>query len=575
MRKIFIVLTLLFATFCSSMAEVWEGDGTQTAPYLIRTTTDLEKLSQKVNAGIDYRGVFFRLENDLDLTTVCGDSVGDWTSIGTIDAYFEGNFNGNKHTISHLYIQTRGTSYKGLFGYVGPHGKIYDLSVEGTVYATFWCGMVAGANSGSIANCINKGGNVDAHQFAGGIVGGNFGTVFQCENKSEVHSDLSTGGICGYNYGKLYNCHNQGEIYGYNGVGGITGYNGGFSSFTNCYNSPIGIVQNCDNLTYTAGHVKVGGITGRNDGLLFNDYNQGKVNGRLETGGLVGFNGGFDGVDGFLYNSYNTGHITCSISQGGGVVGVNNSYGDIYNVYHSGNMTTMQESGGLVALNEGNVSHSYLIGDTCIMVGNNKGFATDLSIFAKDNLLELANQLNEWVNTSKDSTFSHWKSPNATTTPYFSDLAPLYHNVLVYNFHGIIQEDLLAFAEGSEVVLTIVSDSNYTISGVEAFIGTEPLDVTIEGLQIKFIMPSDDVTLNVIYDENTPDVAEYIANEKKLEIRAGKGEVLLKANDDTNIQIHTINGQAIRRFSMTSGENRNIKLPTGVYLINGTETLVW
>lgn len=579
MRKLFIIYILFCCAFCSSAGEVWKGEGDVSSPYLIQSNVDLMQLAQKVNDGNDYDGAYFRLESDLDLSTICGELLGDWPSIGSIDAYFEGNFDGNGHLVSHLYIQERGTTYKGLFGYVGAHGKISNLTVEGSVYASFWAGAVAGASSGTITNCVNQGGSIEAYQIAGGIVGGNFGVVSKCQNKATIQSSLSTGGLCGYNYGSLYDSNNLGEIYGYNGAGGLTGYNGGFSSFTNCYNVPIGIVQNCANVAFVSGRNKVGGIAGRNDGLIFNDYNFGELSANMMAGGLVGCNGGFDGVDGFVYNSYNTGDISCSVSQAGGVVGINNSVGDVINVYNSGKVFVPTLGGALLGVNEGNLSQCYWVGDTCDLVAADDGFVSNCKVFSKDSLSLLTNYLNQWVNSSKDLAFSHWKCLSDSCLPFFSDVTALFHNVIAYNFHGVLGENLLAFPEGEEVSLTITPDSGYVLSEVKAICGVDFVSVTVEENRLTFVMPDGDVSLlfqwQSIADMDSLSFSRNIMGASNLKVAGGKGELSLWADENVEVQVYSINGQMIRRIYMVAGEQKSIKISSGVYIVNGHETLIW
>ena len=44
----------------------WYGSGTRGDPYLIKNIDQLEELSDAVNSGTDFDGVYFELVNDLD-----------------------------------------------------------------------------------------------------------------------------------------------------------------------------------------------------------------------------------------------------------------------------------------------------------------------------------------------------------------------------------------------------------------------------------------------------------------------------------------------------------------------------
>lgn len=123
---------------------IFDGAGTQTDPYQIKTAQDLETLADLVNYGTDYYkkydsncitktfnnpDVWYKVMNDIDLSSVCGPNIGSygssWSPIGdsTWDGYsFLANFDGNHKVISNLYISDSYNEYKGLFGYVGRYG---------------------------------------------------------------------------------------------------------------------------------------------------------------------------------------------------------------------------------------------------------------------------------------------------------------------------------------------------------------------------------------------------------------------------------------------------------------------
>ena len=85
----FMLMGLLPATVSAAPAGSWTdyaedsfagGTGTKEDPYLIATEGQLAKLSKDVaedEDGLSYEGVYFRLENDMDLSAYV------WTPIGT------------------------------------------------------------------------------------------------------------------------------------------------------------------------------------------------------------------------------------------------------------------------------------------------------------------------------------------------------------------------------------------------------------------------------------------------------------------------------------------------------------
>ena len=82
------------------------GDGSKTNPYEIATAEQLDKLARDVNNGNTFRGKYFKLTADIDL------SGGIWMPIGKYYNYgngknrlFFGKFDGNGHVIKNMHIQ--------------------------------------------------------------------------------------------------------------------------------------------------------------------------------------------------------------------------------------------------------------------------------------------------------------------------------------------------------------------------------------------------------------------------------------------------------------------------------------
>ncbi len=362
----------------------WEGTGTEEDPYLISTSQHLADLADEVNNGTDFHGVFFSLTNDIDLSEICGDSLGSWNPIGSKTHYFEGALLGNNHVISNLYIDINNNSiYYGLFGNIGEYGSVFDLTIKnGSVYCTFWSGGIAGENNGLISNCKNIDCDIESWQFSGGICGVNFNTIENCSNEANVTSILCSGGICAYNYGTITNSTNKNSITADEGCGGICGYNGGFADFTNCQGVRIGLIDNCNNTSSIMGDEKIGGIAGRNDGFIVNSMNNGTINGDQQVGGLVGYNGGFDGVIGNISNSYNTGTVMGRDTLTGGIVGYGNQASEIYNVYTTDYIRCVsQPTIDYIGENDG-------VKENCFIINHNVETTTYDSI---------VNQLNQWI----------------------------------------------------------------------------------------------------------------------------------------------------------------------------------
>lgn len=393
-----LIISIILNVLClSSYCFSWEGIGTEDQPYLISTSQHLVELAEEVNNGTDFHDELFSLINDIDLSDVCGESIGNWTPIGSITNYFEGILLGNNHTISNLYFNVKGNgTYCGLFGHVGERGAIHDLTIKnGFAYSVFWCGGIVASNSGLISNCKNINCNVDSWHFSGGICGVNFNTITNCSNQAEVNSSLCSGGICAYNYGTITNCINKNSITANEGCGGICGYNGGFANINNCYNVRIGFIDNCRNNSSIMGNGKIGGIAGRNDGFIVNAMNNGEINGGQQVGGIAGTNGGFDGVIGNITNSYNIGNVTGRETLAGGIVGYGNQASEIFNVYTNDNVYCVNTS----AIQY--IGESYGQQENCL-IGYQHSDSTALNL--------IVNQLNQWIDSQADQdSYFRWQ----------------------------------------------------------------------------------------------------------------------------------------------------------------------
>lgn len=384
MKRIILTIISLNVLSLFSYSNSWKGLGTEEEPYLISSPQQMAELAEEVNNGTDFQNIFFSLTNDIDLSELYKDSLDTWTPIGSSSNNFNGTFLGNNYTVNNIHINVEEDGfYFGLFGSIGEHGSIYDLTIEkGSIHATLWSGGIAAINSGIISNCKNINCSVNSWRFSGGICGVNYNTITNCTNEADVSSTICCGGICAYNYGTITNCSNKNRITANEGCGGICGYNGGFADFTNCHNIKIGFIDNCSNNSTILGDEKIGGITGRNDGFIVNSMNNGIINGDQQVGGIAGYNGGFDGVTGNISNSYNIGNVMGRDTLTGGIVGYGNQASEIFNVYTTDNIRCVS----LSAIN---------------YIGENSGLKENC--FILNNYSETTNydsivyQLNHWI----------------------------------------------------------------------------------------------------------------------------------------------------------------------------------
>lgn len=290
----------------------------------IYTKADLEKFRDNVNKGMTYEGKTVRLMSDIylnegkytiaeDGTPTFSTDAEQWTPIGnySVDTTltFKGTFEGNKHTIDGLYINST-NYYQGLFGknegllqnvilkniyvkstgnYVGglvgsTSGKVNNIRSGGYVYANAIVGGIVGETSNAIEYCINMNTVIGYNDRIGGIVGHTDGNISRCGNYGNISSEVShiAGGIAGHCYNNISECYNFGKIStGADGSGGIVGQCHGAATIKDCYNRGA-----------ISGYRQIAGIVGDSyqttSKTILNCYNTGSLSGNDRIGSIAG-----------------------------------------------------------------------------------------------------------------------------------------------------------------------------------------------------------------------------------------------------------------------------------------------
>ena len=160
--------------------------------YLINDVSDLKQL---LAFGQD-DSLRFRLMNDLDLSSEPNFYV----------PYLAGEFDGNGHKIWHLSFHSDFITGVGLFGYLGPDGKINEVGVENVdVTGSALVGGLVGSNGGTVSDSYSTG-SVTGGLFVGGLVGINGpGTVTNSYSTGSVTGTQEVGGLVGGNEGTVGN----------------------------------------------------------------------------------------------------------------------------------------------------------------------------------------------------------------------------------------------------------------------------------------------------------------------------------------------------------------------------------
>ena len=147
--------------------EFRDGNGKKESPYLLKSAEDVARLAANVRfygnfsmtdpSKTRYRGVYFRLECDIDMQGYPWWGIGGGSELSKGNTSFDGFFDGNGHAIYNLALREEAMS--GFFSFLGDGAVVKDLVIaSGTVKTTSkyrYAGILAGfAEKGAvIENC--------------------------------------------------------------------------------------------------------------------------------------------------------------------------------------------------------------------------------------------------------------------------------------------------------------------------------------------------------------------------------------------------------------------------------------
>ncbi len=209
-----VVPRMVFYTF--------SGEGTEVSPYLITTASDWNGLANNVTLGTTYSGNYFKLTEDISVTTM----------VGLSNNNFNGIFDGDGHTLTINYTTAEEDC--------GPFHYTYGATIK---------------------NLITTGTINTSAKHAGGVVGHNGTGKLTLENvkssvtiNSTVNGNAEHGGLVGYTINAdITGCAFTGSLLGASSkqCGGLIGWksNTGNSSanITNCLFAPASLTVSTDN----------------------------------------------------------------------------------------------------------------------------------------------------------------------------------------------------------------------------------------------------------------------------------------------------------------------------------------
>ncbi len=263
-----------------------------------------------------------------DLQGMNGNLSGNYVLGANINANATVNWNYNGTLILNegfnpIGAPGNGNQFSGNFDGLGH--TISNLTINKPI--NFGIGLFGSVNGATISNVGLTNVNIKGSSQVGGLVGSSWGDGVIIKNS------YTTGTIVGM----TYEANDHGNIYYTNGehIGGLVGLFYGGGTIENSYSSAD-----------VSGKVNAGGLVGYNSGTIKNSYATGSVTGintitndttdvnidkdgmiEFGTGGLVGANGGT------IQNSYAVGVVTGS-SNRGGLVGYKYEDGTVTNSYY-------------------------------------------------------------------------------------------------------------------------------------------------------------------------------------------------------------------------------------------------
>ena len=283
---------------CGGMATEFEGEGTESNPYIISSEADLTALETYVNGGNDLKGKYFRLGADIYMTGIMDYCIGFYK-----EKPFKGHFDGNGHAIVGLR--------KSLFGYM--YGKVKNLALVDcdiweTNYATALARQVGDTdNKAEVSNCYVSGTIASSKTWDSQGYASVFG--FQVINGSSVHDCYFKGSfVIKATTATMLDKYNVAGIAFYNGNSSVTTSETTPQGIYNCYASfDVKVESNstwspsCDNYGICYNNANENGLS---DCYFVSSASIASYNSNMKLSSESELNGKFNGKTGWLQGVY-------------------------------------------------------------------------------------------------------------------------------------------------------------------------------------------------------------------------------------------------------------------------------
>ena len=200
--------------------------------FAVESAAGLTWFADYANAGYTFAGKTIALAADVDLAGT------EWTPVGTLDAKFNGVFDGQNNKIENLKIDSEGAV--AMFAYVGEEAAFKNVTLEnvdiksarnaaGLLFCNYKDASAAYNGGNLLIENVTVSGNIECPNYAAGIAFDLANvTMKNCVNNANVVAGASAGLVAWIEKnGVLENVVNNGNVFGGTTAAGIANRFGG------------------------------------------------------------------------------------------------------------------------------------------------------------------------------------------------------------------------------------------------------------------------------------------------------------------------------------------------------------
>lgn len=426
----------IFGSDIEKTRKLWTDDGNYDVSWYNEFASNFNITSAKALAGLavivngyksgfhdNFKGKTITLSSNIDSASL---AKFIWVPIGTHDTPFLGTFDGKKHSISGIIMDSLSQN-AALFGY--NQGTIKNVNIDKSLLSGSWVAGIAVHNYGTIDSCLV---NAKIYTMMGGagiavhnglnakVANSEFVGSFSAKSLVWAKRDslnlkwifdssikgFINGGIVGLNEGRVQNVSSSGSalfpLYCTTVSSDLSDYGKGLFYYGGIVgnNTQSGTIESAENRT----EIKILGAASCKAYYINN----------FVVANIVGYNAGI--VENAYSNADSLNVSTCNLGRAAGVVGVNASSGIIdktltqtaLNVRCDRSLCKTSAS-GIVGKNDGTVKNSGSMGNIYVdsydsYVSNSNSYSGVVAGIASDGNGKIYNSFNVGNLLCKDST---------------------------------------------------------------------------------------------------------------------------------------------------------------------------